>query len=129
MYLLKGLSIFCFVLAMDDLLTSIVPDKKRTTEVDYQYCIICQENNSESTVVNPKLESIEKLLYLTKERRRFGDTLVNDFAIRKESCTAQYILDQKGSYHRSCFKEFANKSKYERAKARHEKALTAKDVS
>ena len=59
---------------MDDLLTSIVPDKKRKTEVDYQYCIICQENNSESTVVNPKLESIEKLLYLTKERHHFGDT-------------------------------------------------------
>ena len=40
---------------MDDLLTSIVPDNKRKTEVDYQYCIICQENNSESTVVNPNL--------------------------------------------------------------------------
>lgn len=109
---------------------AIAPNKKRKTETEYQYCIICQlPLTNEQLVANPKLESLEIILSLTRERHSYGDTSVADFFHRMKNCTSQIIQNDNGTYHRSCYKDLSNKSKRDRAKDRFEKAVKQRKAS
>ena len=89
--------------------------KKRNTETDYKLCIICQQKKTtKDLVANPRLDSIENVLSLSRERPDYGDTDVTGFVQRTINETAAIITESNGSYHRSCYKEFANRSKLER---------------
>ena len=114
---------------MDDSI-GIAPAKERKTETDYKLCIICeQKKTTEDLVANPRLDSIENVLSLSRERLEYGDTDVTGFVQRTINETAAIITECNGSYHRSCYKEFANKSKLERVINRYEKAVHNKNPS
>ena len=57
--------------------TAIVPSKKWETEIDYRYCIICQQDLANGkAVTTTKPESIETIFKFTSERHQYGDTSV-----------------------------------------------------
>ena len=71
---------------------AIAPSKKRKTEIDYRYSIICQQHlANEKTVTTPKPESIETILNLTREWYQYGDTSLTEFVMRTKECTFQDI--------------------------------------
>ena len=87
------------------------------------------KKTTEDSVANPRLDSIENVLSLSRERLEYGDTDVTGFVQRTINETAAIITECNGSYHRSCYKEFANRSKLERVINRYEKAVHNKNPS
>ena len=111
---------------MDDAIV-IAPAKKRKTETDYQKCVICQKKlATEALVAIPKHNSIVNLLNLSRERHKYGDTALAEFVQRTVNETALIIREKNGSYHRSCYKEFPNRSKLDRVINRFQKAVQHK---
>ena len=85
-----------FCQGMDDSI-SIAPAKKRKTEIDYKLCIICQQKKiTEDLVANPRLDSIENVLSLSRERLEYGDTDVTGFVQRTINETGAIITECNG---------------------------------
>ena len=102
----------------------VTPHNKRKSELNYNLCIICQENQQKKDVTKViAVESIEILLYRCRERARYKDSKVIDFTERVKNITAIDILNNKGFYHRECYKIFSNKSEMNRAEKRYNDAL------
>ena len=115
---------------MDGTVVTAAPSKRRKTETNYKLCIICQSSkSSEPKLVEPKLESLENLLAIVTGRHKFGDASVSEFVFRIKASSPADIRKNGGMYHRSCFKDFGNKSKLEHAKARCEKAMLNESIS
>ena len=111
---------------MDDAIV-IAPAKKRKTETDYQKCVICQKKlAAEALVAIPKHNSIADVLNLSRERHKYGDAALAEFVQRTVNETASIICEKNGSYHRSCYKEFSNRSKLDRVIDRFQKAVQHK---
>ena len=103
--------------------------KKREIESEVALCIICLTKNlKENVIKQPKLNSIKKLLSITRERHRSGDPKVAEFVPRTKERTGIDIMNKKERYHRSGYRDFTTKVKKERAKNRYEDASRLSDA-
>lgn len=104
------------------------PAKVPRQEIDFQLCIICQEEKQEPLVDNPLAH--DKVLEYIRKRAFYGDrTGDNNFPDinRKLSATKEATLQSEGaSWHRKCYQETVHIGMCERAKLRYEKQISAK---
>ena len=82
-------------------------------------CYICLEKDAKKSFVQkPSLDSFEKLLKRTQERATYKDVTVTNFVERTKNVTAADLIEQNKRYHESCYANFANTGKLQRAKKR-----------
>ena len=77
-------------------------------------------------VAIPKHNSIANVFNLSRERHKYGDAAAAEFVQRTMNETTSIICEKDGSYHRSCYKEFSNRSKLNRVIDRFQKAVQHK---
>ena len=100
------------------------PSKKRKTEIDYRYCITCQQHlGNEKTLATPLPESTETILKRTREWHQNGDMSETELVMRTKEGTFQDICDVNATYNRTYYKNFSNKTKINCGKERYEKSL------
>ena len=75
--------------------SSLTPWKKRKTENEYSLCLICQERSTVKVIKNPNNASLKKLLSLSRERARYGDTKVFESVERNKNLCADDLLINK----------------------------------
>ena len=93
-------------------------------------CVVCLEKSGKKPFVhNPSLESLEKLLTRVHERAYYKDSIVLNFAGRVQGITAADLFAKKSGYHKSCYAEFANVGKLERAKKRYSDSIECGESS
>ena len=96
-------------------------------------CIICGKAKgktaNEKLVSEPSIESVEKLLSRARERDDFKDHTVADFVQRTQNVTAQGLIDKHCQYHRTCYQNFTNVEKLNRARKRFSTSVETGDPS
>ena len=93
-------------------------------------CIICQEDkNKKSLLRNPCINSFEKLLERTRRRAHYNDSTVLSFVEHTKNISALQLLERKAIYHESCYSNFANTTKLQRAKKRYNDSVASGESS
>ena len=107
----------------------ITLSKKSRIDINFTRCIICQENKPKKKLVSPQLETLERLINLTKEREVYGDNTVREFNARMGHYRISDLLENKALYHKDCYALFGNTNLLERVKARYQSALQSSSSS
>ena len=94
---------------------SLIPKKKRKTEIDFKSCFICQKNSKSKIIL--KAVTI-------KERYKFKDVSVSQLVERLGDKNSQGIVNNNGFYHRQCYQDITNKETLKRAAKRFNKAIS-----
>lgn len=93
-------------------------------------CFICLEKDVKKSIVkNPSLDSFDKLLKRTRERASYKDVSVSSFVARTENLTPTDLFEQKLKYHESCYANFANTGKLQRARKRYNESIDTGESS
>ena len=104
---------------------SLIPRKKRKTEIDFKLCFICQKNSKSKIIVKAAtIESIDKVLNNIKEQYKFKDVSVSQLVERLGDKNSQDIVNNNGFYHRQCYQDITNKETLKRAEKRFNKAIS-----
>ena len=78
-------------------------------DIDYTLCIICQTRSSKPIIKNLSNTTLCKVISLSKERDKCGDTSVKEFVNRVTNITVEDIIENSGFYHKHCYRDFGNK--------------------
>ena len=97
-----------------------------TESVDWKLCIICLERNinKEPLVLNPRIESYQRLLDIVADRANLQDGEYVAIQRRLQDCTKQSMLEAKTTWHRSCYSDATNKISLQRARERFEHSMS-----
>lgn len=91
-----------------------IPKKKRRTgEVDFKKCIICQKETTEALVQNISID----------------ENIFAEASERLEGVSEEDLKQRSTSFHASCRKSTVSSEKLKRAQARFEKAVSSNDVA
>lgn len=102
------------------------PKKKRRIDdaVDFDSCVICQEETSEPLVTNVSTDAYRNIVYYVLNRAKYGESDFLEAGKCLSSLTEDDLKTNQAKVHASC-----RKVKLERARARHEKALSSGNAS
>ena len=105
-----------------------IPKKKRRTgEVDFKKCIICQKETTEALVQNISID--ENILFYVFPRGKYGESEFAEARKRLEGVSEEDLKQSSTSFHASCRKSTVSSEKLKRAQARFEKAVSSNDVA
>lgn len=105
-----------------------IPKKKRRTgEVDFKKCIICQKETTEALVQNISID--ENILFYVFSRGKYGESEFAEARKRLEGVSEEDLKQSSTSFHASCRKSTVSSEKLKRAQARFEKAVSSNDVA
>jgi hypothetical protein len=106
---------------------------KKPKSVDFDLCFICQLNSGptdyKTYVAQPGLASVEKLISITVARCSYGESEFSSLKNRLEGLTADELLKNGISYHKSCYKDLTHKQSVDSARTRFEKGQAAGSVT
>lgn len=107
-----------------------IPKKRRRTEeVDFKKCIICQRETTESLVKNISIDAFKNILFYVFSRAKFGESEFAEANKRLEGVSEEDLKQSGASVHASCRKSTVSSEKLKRAQTRFEKAVASKDVA
>ena len=90
--------------------------------------IICEEVGG-NLVDKPTESSFEALLEMTRERHRYRDQVVANFAERTVDVSPATLIENHVTYHRVWYSNYTNKSKIDHARKRYHEAVETGDTS
>ena len=99
------------------------PRQKHKTENKYNICLICEKESRKNVIKTPIIESLQKLLLITREQAEYVDTKVYEFFERSKCPSGDGLVKYKACYHKNCYNEFINIEKRNRALQRYTYAL------
>ena len=82
---------------------------KKRKSVNYDLCIVCQENSKEKNIAKkPKLSSLNRLIDACMERNQNGDLKTLELFDRLKDTTAEKLLEKQSTYNFDCYKDITN---------------------
>ena len=106
---------------------------KKLKRVDFVLCFICQLSSKQRDytkyVLYPSLPSVEKLITTTDVRCSYGETEFSALKCRIKGSSANELLQNGISYHKTCYKNLIHKTCTERARIRYEKGQATGSAS
>ena len=93
------------------------------------YLSIEQQANRLYYVLHPSLPSVEKLITITDVRCSYGETEFSALKCRIKGSSAEELLQNGVSYHKTCYKDLTHKTCIERAKIRYQKGQATGSAS
>ena len=97
-------------------------------EINYTLCIVCQKVDTKQ-LVNPKPESLRKLLKFVSDYADLGDANVAPIRQRLQAITIENLVENNAFYHKDCYSWLVNKRNLKRAAERYSKATKQQDAS
>ena len=101
--------------------------------MDFALCFICKlsRNQTDYTnyVLHPFLPSVEKLITTTDIQCSYGETEFSALKSRIKGLSADELLQNDVSYHKTCYKDLTHKTYIERAKIRYKKGQATGSAS
>ena len=94
-------------------------DKGVQSELEFKFCLICQKQTDERLIESPV--SHEKLLKSIEERTKYGDSRYSVIWEKLQDKTPQQLVDNKASWHRSCYQDATHTGKLKRAREKYER--------
>ena len=91
--------------------------KRRPDEIDFDKCILCQEEDKSSTLRNPGPQGLKTLRECARERLKFKD--------KNRQCIDRILFydHEKACYHKSCNSIFTSKAIISRLKSTKKKRV------
>lgn len=102
-------------------------DKGVQSELDFKLCLICQKETDERLIESPV--SHEKLLKSIEVRIQYDDSRYSVIWEKLRDTTAQQLVANTASWHRSCYQEATHAGKLKRARERYEKEVDGPSTS
>ena len=120
----NNLIAYILSLAMD-----IPTKKRRTEEVDFKKCIICQTDTTEALVKNISIDAYKNILFYVCSQGKYGETEFAEASKRLEGVSEHDPKQSSATFHASCRKATVSSEKLKRAQTRFEKAVASNDVA
>ena len=120
----NNLIAYILSLAMD-----VSTKQRRTEEVDFKKCIICQTDTTEALVKNISIDAYKNILFYVCSRGKYGETEFAEASKRLEGVSEHDLKHSSATFHASCRKATVSSEKLKRAQTRFEKAVASNDVA
>ena len=96
---------------------------------NFKLYVKCQTVTTEPIRKEPKESSYDKFIHAVNERAEYGEMEFVAIKERLNNLTAQELKEAKAVWHVKCYSDATNQTNIERAKMRHEKAISLKDAT
>ena len=89
-----------------------IPTKKRRTEqVDFKKCIICQTDTTEALVKNISIDAYKNILFYVCSRGKYGETEFAEASKLLEGVSEHDLKQSSATFHASCRKATVSSEK------------------
>src|SRR6266516_6033437 len=98
-------------------------------QTNFELCLVCQTTSTEQLRQEPKDSSYDTFLNAVHERAEFGELEFVSMNDRLMNFTSIQLKENKAVWHTKCYSHATNKNHINRAKTRHERAISIQEAA